>query len=599
MEKYFLQNDETGYFVQIFEDTYSGASTEIFGKLSFDKGSVDNILDTIRGTGINLSLEASFERDFDEFSIAYEKKFTVKVSKDNKVVFNGFLKPDGVSQSFIQDLWFVKVDFIDGLGTLKDLSFVKPNGNPFTGKMSMYDVISNCLNRTGLTMTINSFIDVYYIGYTGSNILKDVYVSTDRFVKVDDDTIMTCEEILNSMLNLCSACIVQQDGQWWIYRPNDLTQNTTFIDNTLNTTFVKNLYFKVGSQIDNFYPHHCGANQEIMTKGAISAYRISYKYGFKSSVNFNPNLNHDSLLTYPNWTKGASFNSYAVNDPNDNAGLIMNTVFILSTGFTYEMLKSDVYNVLAGSQIDVNLQLYSSGNGENTWAFNIKRSDGYWADKDGSWKNTEKGIFTKTTGIGSFDFNFKTDPVPNNVGISVIVRNVLSSRSTSYRVEIQRVEIVNNFNYDGKIGEFHTVQRKNAPSSIVKANQEVFNGDSIDDVFEGALYKSDQTTLTEYWTRKNKLEEKYLLQISAEDDLRIQQNPIKTFTGDFYGEIPYLSIIEINGINGLFMFVEYAFETDSNITRGKLQQYFTNEIADIDYQRTFDYGKTVKPSIRS
>ena len=60
-----------------------------------------------------------------------------------------------------------------------------------------------------------------------------------------------------------------------------------------------------------------------------------------------------------------------------------------------------------------------------------------------------------------------------------------------------------------------------------------------------------------------------------------------------------LSIIEINNISGLFMFIEYSYNTDSNITSGKLQQFFKDEVPDLEYALTFDYGETVKPSIRS
>mgnify|MGYP003455424734 FL=1 len=294
MEKYFLQNDYTGYYVQIFEDGFSGVSTEIHGKLSFDKGSVDNILDTIRGTGIKLELEANSSLTFDEFSEADEQKYTVLVTQSGQTKFKGFLKPDGVTQSFVQDIWYVTVDFIDGLGSLKDLSFVESNGYTFTGKLSFFEVIEACLARTGIVMTINSNIDIHYLDYAGTNILKDTYINSERFVKVDNNTIMTCEEVLNSILNLCSACITQQDGNWWVYRPNDIKSYTEFINNTLDTTFTQNLYKKVGSQIDNFFPHHCSGNQQIQTKGAISAYRINYKYGFKKGELENSTLHHDS-----------------------------------------------------------------------------------------------------------------------------------------------------------------------------------------------------------------------------------------------------------------------------------------------------------------
>jgi len=166
--------------------------------------------------------------------------------------------------------------------------------------------------------------------------------------------------------------------------------------------------------------------------------------------------------------------------------------------------------------------------------------------------------------------------------------------------EITFIDVIDITNTEsGKIGEFHTVSREVAPSSIVKENQTVYNGDSVGDIFEGAIYKSDKTTLTTLWKRNGFVEEKLLLRISAEDDMRIQQKTAKVFSGDFFGYIPYLSIIEINNIVGKFMFIEYFYDTENNITTGKLQQFFTNELPDLKYLLTFDYGKTVKPTITS
>lgn len=605
MEKYFIQNNYTGYLVQIFEVGFTGISTEIFGKVSFDKGNVDNILDTIRGTGLNLQLEANPLLTFEEFSDADERTYTVKVTNSTGTVFQGFLKPDGVTQSFVRDIWIVDLDFIDGLGSLKDLAFVKSNGLKYTGKMSIFEVITACLARTGLVMTINTFVDVHYLDYVGTNILKDTYVNSDRFFKIDAETTgrgttMTCEEVLNSVLNLFSACITQQDGYWWVYRPNEfLTHNATFIDNTLNTTFTKNLYKKIGSQIDNYYPHHCGGNQQIQTKGAISAYRLNYKYGFKSGMLLNSNLHHDSELNFEDWTKASNlYGVVLINDLNDTMGLKMETKYILGFPTTREILRSQSVSAIAGSQIDLKVELSVETISTGFFYFNLVRSDGYHADNNGVWQNSVKLLSTKVNGKSTSTWTLKTEPVPNDCTVYVIIRNILSDKVETQIAEIQSCQLINNFNYDGKIGEFHTVSRLVAPSSIIKENQEVYNGDSIGDIFEGAIYKSDKSTLTTLWTRKGRLEEKYILQISAEDDMRIQQKPIKTFTGDIYGYVPYLSIIEINNVNGLFMFIEHSYDTDSNITRGKLQQFYTSEVADLQYLLTYDYGKVVTPVIR-
>jgi len=628
MEKYFIQNDYTGYLVQIFEVGFAGVSTEIFGKVSFDKGNVENILDTIRGTGLNLQLEANPLLTFEEFSEADEKTYTVTVKKGNQIIFNGFLKPDGVTQSFVRDIWVVDLDFIDGLGTLKDLAFVKPNGLNYTGKMSMFEVIQGCLARTGLVMTINTFIDVYYLEYAGTNILKDTYLSADRFFKIDAQTTgggttMTCEEVLNSILNLFSACITQQDGYWWVYRPNDFLNKVKFIDNSLDTTFTKNLYKKVGSQIDNYYPHHCNANQQIQTKGAISAYRLNYKYGFKQTIIKNPTLKHDTALVFEDWAKGSDLNAVAfINDINDLAGLkaqpfdfIDYLINVLGYPVDYPfsfmpILSSDFVPILAGSPLELKVDLSLMSETNASFVFQIVRSDGYYIQQDGSWTTSVSAVEVVVGGLASVgneitnnqQWTLLTNQVPVNCSVKVIINPVYSG-APGFNVfpvaEIQSIQLNNNYNYDGRVGEFHTVARLVSPSSIIKENQEVYNGDSIGDVFEGAIYKSDKTTLTTLWTRKGKLEEKYLLRISAEDDMRIRQKTIKTFEGDFYGYLPYLSIIEINNVNGLFMFIEHSYDTDSNITKGKLQQFYTSEVSDLQYALTYDYGNTVKPSIRS
>ena len=293
------------YRLNIYKENYSGTSSEIFGTFTLTKSSVDAILEPVRGTGLQLSLEANSELTFDEFLLNDEFTYLTELLKNDSVIFKGYIKPDGVQQSYVNNEWLVNIESTDGLGALKDLSFVQENGLQFTGKMSMYDVIKACLDRTKLDFVINTSINIAYTGYTGTNILKDVYVSSERFIKSNKDTvIMNCNEVLTSILNLFSGVITQQDGQWYIFRPNDLVADgyTTFINQSNDTTFIKNLNKTLGSQINNFYPHHCDANQQIEVKGAVSAYRLAYEYGFENGILENPNLNHDEDLNFDNWT---------------------------------------------------------------------------------------------------------------------------------------------------------------------------------------------------------------------------------------------------------------------------------------------------------
>ena len=147
-----------------------------------------------------------------------EQDFTVRLYKNGKVVFIGFLKPDGIYQSFTRDIWTISMDCIDGLGAISNLSFVQPNGFRFIGKMSAIDIIYNCLRRTGISLPINTSINTVYDGLIRSpnmDVLTKVKMNADRFFRADgqntgDGTIMSCEEVLKSVLDVFCACITKK-----------------------------------------------------------------------------------------------------------------------------------------------------------------------------------------------------------------------------------------------------------------------------------------------------------------------------------------------------------------------------------------------------
>ena len=80
--------------------------------------------------------------------------------------------------------------------------------------------------------------------------------------------------------------------------------------------------------------------------------------------------------------------------------------------------------------------------------------------------------------------------------------------------------------------------------------------------------------------------------------MRISQKPLKKFTGSTFGYVPYLSSIKIDNISGKFMPIEYSYDTFSNISTIKSLELFSAEISDLVYKPTFDYGETVKPTIK-
>lgn len=623
--KYFFQYTniiEDTFLCQIFKKKYVGLSIEINGSAILEKGSVKNHSDPIRGTGLSINLEASLDFTFEDLYSENEQDFKVVFYKNGKVLFRGFLKPDGVYQSFVRDYWVITLECVDGLGTLENLSFVKSDGFRFNGKMKAIDIIYNCLKRTNILMPINTSINTLYDGLIindSLDILTKIYLNADRFFKIDsqgsgDGTIMSCDEVLKSVLDIFGACITQENGEWYIFKTNEIYKlaYVLFRRYDINNVYIGNVTINtnksIGSQIDNYYPHHCGGNQRIEIKGAISAFRLGYKYGFVNGLLANSKLEHDGNLNYSSWIKAANANTFLINDPLDQSGITLKALKI--TDNTTLIMTSSPINIKKGDLFDFQSSVSTSG---RSVIFGYKiRLGAYYMLPTGEWTITnsfftfllgnaagDDGAFVTANGI----IKQSSYPSPINGTLTVeIYRPIMNSLFTGDQyvpiAKINTVDITtNSAEITGKVGEFHTVSRIVKVSSIVKENKSVANGDETDNFYSGTIFKEDAITPTETWSRKGIFENYPLLRIAAEDELRLGQKPLQSFSGSVFGFISYLSFIAIQNINGRFFPIEYSYDTANNQINLKLLELMAAEIGDINYKFSFDYGNTVKPTI--
>ena len=620
--KYFFQyknivNDF--YRFEIYQVGYTGLESEIIGRAIIEKASVKDHLDPIRGTSVTVTLEANETVTLEDLYTQNELDFPVKLYKNDKLIFRGFLNPDGVFQSFTRSEWRITLDCVDGLGAIDNLSFVTEKGLHFVGKMNAQDILFYCLRRTGMLQKINTSVNIFYDGYEdlpNRNIFESVYLNADRFIKTDDNTIMSCGTVLKSVLDLFNAVITQEDGEWYIYRPNDvylggyLDFKKYNISNQYEQTITKNLNKILGSQIDNYYPHHCNGDQNIQIKGSISAYRINYKYGFLKGLLGNPNLIHDGSLNYNLWEKLDLFNSVVINDPLTTTGIKIKTVPSGSTGLS--IIRSFPLTFLTGDILRLKVK-YEVNTKPTTILLKIQQGSKYlfrnavvnygvadWQDSSGVSTSFRKTTSESLVG-GTDTFVLDFPALLNDGDLTIEIRRVFDpSVGVQDIVNILNIDISNiSIENNNIVGEFNTVQRTSGVSSIVKANKEIYNGDNSLIEYIGAIYKSDQIKLTSNWHRKGFVESKPILRIAGEDALRISQRPAKIFKGSFFGYIPFLSLQEINRLNGKFMAIEYSYDTFTNTGSQKLLELFANEIPDIDYKLTLDYGETVKPTIIS
>lgn len=93
--------------------------------------------------------------DITTFADAYDNQYVVEIDGGiDAAIFHGFLMlPDG-SMPFQPDPQVVELTASDHLPLLKDIKWVDADGNHPTGKFRIADIISQCLNQTGQSLSI-------------------------------------------------------------------------------------------------------------------------------------------------------------------------------------------------------------------------------------------------------------------------------------------------------------------------------------------------------------------------------------------------------------------------------------------------------------
>ena len=614
--------------VEIYNDDFVGDSTQIYGSCALTKASTKDTLESIRGGGLQIDLEATTLLSFNDLYSENEREYSVKYTRNvTDLLFYGWVSPEGLIESFVNDTWIISLDCTDGLGFLTNLSYVEnATGLQFVGKQSGLEIITNCLKRTNLQQNIYSSIDIYYTGMTTTeNVLANTHFNSSRFVKDDNaETYMNCDEVLRSVIEIFGACITQYKGDWYIYKPNELFDNSelTFFaydyagvalaTPTVTIDFAQGL----GSQINNFYPHHVNKNQQLTIDSAIGAYRINYNYGLIKSYLANNKLTSVSDTDIPDFT---ILDSSYLSFPLDRQGVYIDLKptlhdvlkvtddLSLTIGDSFSM-SSRAECSFVQSFIFMRVTLTTSTTTYYLTPGQFIEGGGNNAIRTAEWTQQVSDITlqgSSNTPNVSFYTEWRTDSVPESGTIEFKFKTAQnppfnSSTNSVFLTEFNLKPIAND---TGIKGENHTFQITDKPSSKIKDVKKVFNGDNPSDIYIGTIYKSDESTPTIQWRRLGYGRQVPILRIMGEERMKMYGKPLRVFSGDVYGYIDYLSVIAIDGIiNTLFMPIEYEYNAKTNITKLKLKQILNNLLPDstylgIGYELTFDYGNVVEPTI--
>ena len=595
----------------------------------------EEIFEPFIGSEATLNLIATDEFQLEDLYTEDELRWLIIIKRNSAVIWRGFIIPDGCQESFTFTPYTISVNAVDTLGLLKNLSYVQNDGNFWLGKQTYIEVIYNCLNRVMIPdMDIYTCVNITEESYPTADSddpLALTYVNAETYLKDDAINPLDCQEVLDKVLRLWTSVIIQSEGAWYIFRPNELALSDSLIfrrytDGVYVETVTKTLGQVLGSHTEGpiIAPlYHTNTDQLKMIEKPFKNNSMAWRFG--TNYNLTEELDNPDLsgagqgcggdpigpcddVTIPGWTKTGTM--YAGLYPTGG-------VIFYSDGGTYPTLTNYYQNdnVIA---IDNNYRLkividyinpaYINGTDLN---FVIILNDGlnnYYLQIDNSWTTSIVELpYTVRSDFGmSGTLSITSDIVPiTGAFTKSITFRILAPSGTVENIVYTNISAGVLLEPGEQVGEIHTATQT-GNYTFVPDTIEVLNGDSETAQYMGAMYETDQTTLTSNWYRKYASESllaspfatyKPLLRLAVEEKERMHARPYIKFDGSIFGYFNPLSRFVINLLRGYFMPVKMNYDIQANVTQTTLRRIINEEIEQ-DYTMEPDYGETTKVLVK-
>jgi uncharacterized RmlC-like cupin family protein len=463
------------------------------------------------------------------------------------------------------------------------------------------------------------------------------YVNAERYLKDDQFTPMNCEDVLRSILEEWTAVMIQSDGEWYIYRPTELALSgdlvfrryldgyqiydqptvTTDLDATLggeSEGIILAPYFHINTDqmkmIDRPYKNASMSYLYGQLQNLEEKLANPYLTGFARGCAGDPALPCDDV-TIPGYTKTGTM--YL------GTSLSGKLIFFSDTG-TYPTLtnyyqNNNTINVDNGNKIKIVID-YENPDPDFTTDMNFVISlydglDTYYLQADGGWANTPTmpGIeyyqIRSTVGVGGTESIISAVVPVTGLFTKVVTFRILAPSGTVNHIIYTRISGFVLIDFGDQIGEMHTATQT-GKFTFVPETINVFNGDSPNELYIGAIYQADQTTLTTLWNRRGISESilaepyassKEFLRIAVEEKQRLYAGPFVRFEGSIFGYFNPVTRWSINSIDGYFMNLSLNYDLQQNICKAVLGRVVNAEIA-LDYTLTPDYGATTRVTVK-
>jgi hypothetical protein len=213
----------------ILEDGFGGSITDLQAsanplRIDYLANSDDLFENPIHGSKCDLTVKVSTSFALADLYTVQDRKFKVNIYYNTTSLFwTGYIVSNSYSEAYDDTPYDVVISANDGLGYLKEISF---------------EDISSTFDQREITSYI-IYIMFFYIGVTEFKEIINIYEDsmdsaagdspiTQQKIDISIFKDMYCYEVLEHILNQYNAICRQFSGEYYLYRPIELTAATAY-----------------------------------------------------------------------------------------------------------------------------------------------------------------------------------------------------------------------------------------------------------------------------------------------------------------------------------------------------------------------------------
>lgn len=179
----------------------------------------------VKGSEMTVNIHCKQNFKYIGLFTADPRKFRVSVYRNTKLYWRGYVVADLYSESFAAPPYQVTVKAVDGFNLLSSVKYQNLDGSNFTGRKSLWTLISSCIDLLELDINVADWMDLYAEGMsTTSSPLRQAYVDMDRLYMVYNEP--TYRDVLELCLRPFSGQMFQSNGALHIRRTVSLYNDT-------------------------------------------------------------------------------------------------------------------------------------------------------------------------------------------------------------------------------------------------------------------------------------------------------------------------------------------------------------------------------------